>query len=332
MKIKPVIVATSGPELTDAERDLFKKFHPLGVVLFRRNIASEIIKDSEGKIIKIIQNKEKLINFINEIKAELGENCIIAIDQEGGKVKRLISPTFYDAPPAKKFGDVAEEQGIEFAAEECKTHYKKIAAELKTLGINVNFAPVADLRHEGAHDVIGDRSFGSNKNTIVRLCLAALEGMEEKGIIGCIKHIPGHGRSTKDSHKELPTINASLEELWQTDFYIFKKLSALTKCPLAMTAHIVYEALDLENPATLSKKVINYIKKDTGINFQGFVISDAIDMQALSGAYSAAEITKKAFAAGIDIVLECSGQIENMTEILGNAPDVSIDEFSELFG
>lgn len=304
---KPVIIGISGPELTDAERELFEEHNPLGIILFRRNI-----KKSGDK-----QDKEALIKLIAEIKGILGENTIISIDQEGGRVKRLIAPTFYDAPAAKDFTD----------PQTCKHNYSKIAKELREVGINLDFAPVADLIHEGADNIVGDRSFGEESEIVVPLCLAAIDGLQEEKVAACIKHIPGHGRAMVDSHKKLPIVDASIEELEKTDFKVFKELAKHNNIKLAMTAHIIYKALDPENPATLSKKVIDYIKNNIG--FKGLIISDAIDMKALSG--SMADITKGVLDAGVDIVLECTGEFNKMSEVLGSVSESSIDKFSGLF-
>ncbi|MGX6960139.1 MAG: beta-N-acetylhexosaminidase [Rickettsia endosymbiont of Pentastiridius leporinus] len=316
-EVKPIIIGISGTKLTESERGLLKEHSPLGVILFARNIE----KNYQGE-----QDKKLLIKLIADIKEVLGENSIISIDQEGGRVQRLKEPTFYNAPPAKTFGDLAEEQGLELAIKACKENYAKIGGELKALGINVNFAPVGDLRYEGAHDVIGDRSFGSKPEIVTALCVAALEGLQSAGVIGCIKHLPGHGRAKADSHKELPHVNTSLEELEKLDFKIFKELAAVKAAKLAMTAHIVYEELDQVNPATLSENVIKYIRNEIG--YEGFIISDAIDMKALTGGMK--EITERTLQAGVNIVLECTGVFDNMLEVLGSVEKVSIDKFADL--
>ena len=315
---KPVIVGISGTKLTDAERKLFQDHHPLGVILFSRNIKKNANEE---------QDKEELIKLIADIKEVLGKNVIICIDQEGGRVKRLRLPTFYDAPAAKIFGDLAAKEGIERAKEQCKQNYSNIAKELKSLGINLDFAPVADLIHLGGHKIIGDRSFSSKPEIVLHLCLAALEGLQQEGVTGCIKHIPGHGRAKVDSHEELPRVDVSIEILEETDFRVFKELAVFSKVKLAMTAHIVYEALDPNNPATLSREVISYIRNEIG--FEGLIISDAIDMNALNGKMK--DITKGVLNAGVDIVLECTGKLDNMFEVLSNVHEVSIDKFSSLF-
>lgn len=316
-EVKPIIIGISGSKLTESERELLKEHSPLGVILFARNIE----ENYQGE-----QDKELLIKLITDIKEVLGENSIISLDQEGGRVQRLKAPTFFNAPPAQTFGDLAEEQGLEIAIKACKENYTEIGKELKALGINVDFAPVGDLRYEGAHDVIGDRSFGSKPEIVVALCIAALEGLQSAGVIGCIKHLLGHGRAKEDSHKELPHVNASLEELERADFKVFKDLAATKTAKLAMTAHIVYESLDPINPATLSQEVIKYIRNE--INYEGFIISDAIDMKALTGGMK--EIAQRTLRAGVDIVLECTGVLDNMTEVLESVEKITIDKFTDL--
>ena len=216
--IKPVILGIGGTHLTADEIELLDHHHPLGVVLFRRNIESEIIYDSFGKITKIIQNKQQLIDLVSNIKEKLGEHAIIAIDQEGGRVRRLTVPTFEMRPPAEGFGDYDVKTGVAL----CKENYNNIATELTEIGINMNFAPVADVRYKGAHDVIGNRSFSHNPEKVITLCKAALDGMQIAGVSGVIKHIPGHGRSITDSHQKLPVVKTPLQELEQTDFRVFK--------------------------------------------------------------------------------------------------------------
>ncbi|WP_347939024.1 beta-N-acetylhexosaminidase [Rickettsia oklahomensis] len=306
--VKPVIIGISGPELTDAERELFEEHNPLGVILFRRNIK----KHENGE-----QDKEALKALIDDVKGVLGENTIIAVDQEGGRVKRLIAPTFYDAPAAQTFIDV---QG-------CKQNYSNIAKELREVGINLDFAPVADLIHEGAHNIVGDRSFSSEPEVVVLLCLAAVGGLQKEKVQACIKHIPGHGRAKVDSHIWLPIIDTSLKELENTDFKVFEELAKQNNIKLAMTAHIIYKALDPSNPVTLSKKVIDYIKSSIG--FKGLIISDAIDMKALNG--NMKDITKGVLDAGVDIVLECTGEWDKMSEVLSSVSKVSMGKFFDLF-
>lgn len=320
--IKPVILGISGTKLTESEALLLKTEHPLGIVLFRRNIESEIIYDQNtGKIIKVVQDRKQLVDLITSIKEELGEHAIIAIDQEGGRVRRLTVPTFEMRPAAESFNKYDVEEGTKL----CKQNYKSIAIELESVGINTNFAPVADVRYKGSHDVIGDRSFSSNPEKVISFCKAALEGMHEARINGVIKHIPGHGRSVKDSHLELPVVSTSLKELEKTDFSVFRALAPFSQ--FAMTSHLIYTALDSEFPVTLSKKAIQYIRDEIG--FKGLIISDAIDMQALSDSYTPAKIAQLTLEAGVDIILECTGDINNMQDVLGAVDEISLET---LFG
>jgi beta-glucosidase len=325
-KVKPVILGIQGTHLTDEEKNLLSQKHILGFILFRRNIESVIEKNEKGEVVKVIQNKEQLISLINELKTLGGEETVIAIDQEGGRVRRLTTPTFEMRPSAKTFGDLYEQEGEEVAVAACRENFKSIGKELRELGIKINFAPVADLRHEGAHDIIGDRSFSSNKEIVTKLCEAALEGMKEEGVIGVIKHIPGHGRSKQDSHKELPKVDDSLEVLENTDFVVYKSLS--NKAEMAMPAHIIFKALDEENPVTLSEESINYIRENLG--FKGILVTDALEMEALSK-YTIAERAVKSLEAGCQIALECSGKIENMEAVLNAVGEVDAAAFEGLF-
>ncbi len=319
--VKPVIVGIKGTQLTPEERLLFKTEHPAGVILFRRNIDSEIVRDPVTKeVVQVIQNRQQLLDLVSSIKDELGEGAIIAIDQEGGRVRRLTVPTFEMRPSASTFGVMYDEKGMETAMTACKANFRDIARELNGLGINTNFAPIADVRYTGAHDVIGDRSFSSDPAKVFALCKAALEGTHEVGVKGVIKHIPGHGRSTKDSHTDLPIVTTSLSELEGTDFRVFRELAPFSQW--AMTAHIIYTALDSRQPVTLSKSAIQYIRDELG--FRGIIISDAIEMRALSSSKSPGEIAQLSLEAGIDIILECTGDINNMSEVLGAVLEVDL--------
>ncbi len=207
--------------------------------------------------------------------------------------------------------------------QECKQNYSNIGKELREVGINLDFAPVADLMHERADKIVGDRSFGSEPEIVVPLCLAAIDGLQEEKVGVCIKHIPGHGRATVDSHIRLPIIGTSLKELEDTDFKVFKELAKHDNIKLAMTVHIISKLLILRILPPYQKKVIDYIKNNIG--FKGLIISDAIDMKALSG--SMADITKGVLDAGVDIVLECTGEFNKMSEVLRSVSEDSIDKF-----
>lgn len=252
-----MIFGISGPTLTEEEKEYIKETQPHGIILFTPNC----------------QSKEQIIALNKSIKA-ISPDTKIFIDQEGGRVQRICSKQY---PSMEEFGKIYDEDPMR-ATNACWQNFYDLMDELKDLGIDVTCAPVCDLRFDGASNIIGDRSFGSEVNKVVDLAKAALEGIYEAGGQGVIKHIPGHGRAKKDSHHELPVVKASLEELDETDFEVFRRLAA--ECDYAMTAHIIYECLDPDNPATTSKKVIDYIRDKIG--FKGKIITDALEMHALS--------------------------------------------------
>jgi beta-glucosidase-like glycosyl hydrolase len=302
--MKNIIFGISGKVLTDHEIELIETTKPHGVILFSRNCENKI-------------QIKKLTNHIKSIHPETK----IFIDQEGGRVQR-IKPPIIDTkyPNMEYFGNIYDEDksaGLK-AVEE---NFYHLMHELKDLGIDITCAPVCDLRFKDAHDVIGDRSFGYTVEKIVDLSKAALEGIHKAGGEGVIKHIPGHGRAFADSHKELPHIDTSLEELEQTDFAVFKALA--NSCPYAMTAHVVYTALDSELPATLSPTVIKYIREEIG--FAGMIMTDALEMEALSGT-AMKDRAVASIKAGCDIALYCTsamGEVKNIFLALEEMTNIS---------
>lgn len=281
---KKVILGIDSIFLSQSEKELFSQFPPYGVILFKRNC----------------DNPSQLKDLISSIKEVIPE-CKILIDQEGGRVARLREPNFKEFPPANSLN----------TKELAYDNYFIMGKYLKNLGIDVNCAPVADLYYSYADKIIGDRSFGEDVDHVVDLVKASAQGLMDSGVIPIIKHIPGHGRALVDSHKELPIVKTDLETLEKSDFLVFKKLSGL---PVAMTAHVIYEALDRNDPISISKPSIDYIRKNIG--FSGLLISDDINMKALSG--DLGELAKKILAAGCDIVLHCSGNLEEMKKILNS--------------
>ena len=279
---KPAILGISSTILTLEEIELFKIHQPYGIILFKLNCENEI-------------QLKALTTSIREIIP----NCKILIDQEGGRVARLRKPNFIEFPAANTLS----------TANQAYENYFSMGKYLKSFGIDVNCAPIADLYYPYAHNIIGDRSFGSDVNMVVKLASAAAQGLIDSGVVPIIKHIPGHGRALVDSHLELPIVDTDLNTLEQTDFAVFKQLNNL---PMAMTAHVIYNALDTELPVTTSKKSIEYIRKEIG--FKGLLISDDINMKALQG--SLAQLTIQVLEAGCDIVLHCSGDIGEIREVL----------------
>ena len=296
----PVIFGCAGLQLTAQERDFFTAVRPLGFILFARNC------EEPAQIQELVQSLKETAGH---------ENPLMLIDQEGGRVRRLQPPTWYDAPPAAVFAALAR-RDVTRAREAAYLNAQLIAEELYALGINVNCAPLADMPVAGSDDIIGDRAFGSDPAIVIALAQAVADGLRSRGVWPVLKHIPGHGRAAVDSHKALPVVDAPLAELERTDIVPFRALHAL---PLAMTAHIVYTALDDARAATTSSVVIDYIREKIG--FKGLLMSDDLSMQALEGPMQAR--ARATWQAGCDVVLHCNGEMAQMqavAEALDAAP------------
>ncbi len=285
------IFGISGKKLTEKEKDFFISSKPLGIILFARNIETYKQLKELTKSIKLLLPGVKIF-----------------MDQEGGRVNRLKEITENDYKAMEHFAEIYPTDKGQ-AKEAVREHYLKIMTELKELGIDSPCAPVCDILHKGASNVIGDRSLGDNLEQVVALAKEAIKAINEKDGIAIIKHIPGHGRAKVDSHFNLPIIDTKLAELEKTDFKIFKQLA--NENLWAMTAHIIYTSIDTEQPATLSKKLISYIRDQIG--FKGKIVTDDICMKALHG--SIRDITKKACEAGCDIILHCNGDLSQMQEV-----------------
>jgi beta-N-acetylhexosaminidase len=292
---------SAGPALTAKERAFFRASDPAGYILFRRNIES----------------RDQVAALVNDCRACVGRaDAPVLIDQEGGRVARLPSPAWRKAPPAAVFGRIAESD-VALGERAARLNSLLIGAELQALGINVDCAPVLDLRVAGAHDIIGDRAFSEDPAMIARLGRAACEGFLDAGVIPVIKHIPGHGRARADSHHSLPVVETPLDILRRSDFVPFR---ALADMPMAMTAHIVYSAADADRPATTSPSVVETIIRGE-LGFDGLLMSDDICMKALTG--SLAERTAAVIAAGCDVVLHCNGDLAEMEAVAADTPPLS---------
>ncbi|MFC6620104.1 beta-N-acetylhexosaminidase [Novosphingobium panipatense] len=296
----PAIFGLSGLTLTDDERAFFRDADPAGYILFGRNVES----------------REQVRALTDELRALFGrDRLFICIDQEGGRVARM-KPPVWDAYPAGEAFDRLFDQAPASAIEAARVNAQVLGMDLAEAGISVDCHPSLDVRQPGAHDVIGDRALGSDPVRVSALGRAILDGLGRAGVAGCIKHIPGHGRATADSHKELPTVTASGEEL-ETDLAPFRTLAA---APIGMTAHVRYTAWDAENPATLSPFVVNeVIRRDIG--FDGLLLTDDLDMEALCG--SVPERAARAIAAGCDIALNCWAKMDDMGGIAEALPSMS---------
>ena len=293
MNCRAVIFGCAGPRLTVEERRFFARVDPLGFIVFARNV----------------QTPEQLRALTGELRDCLGRpDAPILVDQEGGRVQRLRPPHWRAAPPAARFGTLAAKDPTA-AAEAARLNAALIAGELAAVGLDVVCAPVLDLRFPGAHDVIGDRSFGGDPEIVAALGEASCEGSLMAGVTPILKHVPGHGRSMVDSHLSLPVVEASRVELERSDFRPFK---ALSRYPWAMTAHILYRALDPDRPATMSRRVVDEIIRGH-IGFDGVLVGDDLSMEALSGTIG--ERAAATLAAGCDLALHCNGRMAEMESV-----------------
>jgi beta-N-acetylhexosaminidase len=310
--MQPLFLGFAGLALNDDERALFRAANPAGYILFKRNV------DSPDQVRALTQSLRDLA----------GRDVPILIDQEGGRVARLRPPHWPEFPTGERFGLLYDKAPIT-AIEACRLNALALAALLKDLGINVDCLPLLDVRDTQGHDIIGDRSFGTEPMVVSALGKAVLDGFRAGGICGVVKHIPGHGRARADSHLELPVVSASHEEL-ERDFEPFRRLA---DAPMAMTAHITYTALDAARCATLSPDVIDFIRQDIG--FGGLLMSDDLGMHALGnpqsgghppGSNALQDFGARALAsldAGCDIALHCSGDFNEMRSIVEAAPVMS---------
>lgn len=295
------IVGVAGTELTEAEERLFRRLPPLGLILFKRNIATPA----------------QVFDLTAAFRRAVGaEDAPVLIDQEGGRVVRLGPPHWRHPPPASAFAAVAARSPA-LARRAAFLNARLMADDLAALGIDVDCAPVLDVPVPGAHDVIGDRAHGTTPRLAASLGRAVAKGLLAGGVVPVMKHIPGHGRAMADSHHALPVVEAPLRELAARDARPFAALS-LT-CPWAMTAHIVYTALDADRPATLSPAAIRFIRREIG--FPGLLVSDDLAMKALAG--EPGPLAAAAIKAGCDVVLECPGDIARTEAVLRAVPALS---------
>ncbi len=297
MTISAFIGGCAGPELTDDERAFFRETDPWGLILFARNCATA------GQVSALVA----------DFRACVGrEDAPVLIDQEGGRVQRIGPPDWRAYPPAEAIGALYEADPRKAAA----TAYRLarlMAGDLSALGITVDCVPVLDVRDPDGHDVIGDRAYGDDPVRVAALGRAVCEGMLDGGVLPVVKHIPGHGRAGADSHLSLPVVDAPASALRAVDFAPFR---ALNDMPLAMTAHVVYTALDRDRPATCSSAIVKALIRGE-IGFDGLLMSDDLSMKALSG--TLAERTRDALGAGCDIVLHCNGELSEMQEVAAAA-------------
>jgi len=304
---KNIIFGLSGIEVLPEERAFFQREQPLGFILFSRNIGSP----------------NQVRELIQDLRSTVAHDAIpILIDQEGGRVRRLKPPHYREAKAAGEYAALSEKNITDAKTAIFLNHFL-MGRELSELGINVNCAPVVDLLFEDAHSIIGDRSFGKDPHVVSILGEWAMVGLMAAGVLPILKHIPGHGRATADSHQDLPIISTELLALEQTDFIPFKKLAY---SPLAMTAHVIVHDLDPVNPVTVSKKAIDYIRESIG--FENIIITDDLSMKALSGTLG--QRAEKSQAAGCDLLLHCNGKMAEMEEIAHHARFINTPVYDSL--
>ncbi len=298
-----LIVGLEGEALTEGEAEFLRTVRPCGIILFSRNCTTH----------------DQIRALVDSARAACGTDVLLVlIDQEGGRVQRLRPPLGRLLPPAAAFGRFYEDAPEE-ALSAARHVAQLVAQDLAVLGINTVCAPVLDLPVAGAHDIIGDRAYGHDASRVIALGRAVAEGLLAGGALPIVKHIPGHGRATEDSHLGLPIVTATREELGESDFAPFKALAHL---PAAMTAHVVFTAIDDGAPASISPRVTSGIIRGE-IGFDGFLVSDDITMRALSG-----EVRDRAEAvirAGSDVALHCNGDLDEMRAAAAGVPSLDGD-------
>jgi beta-N-acetylhexosaminidase len=295
--VTAAILGCSGPILTAEERTFFRRVKPWGFILFKRNV----------------ETPDQVRTLVDALRDTVGRaDAPVLIDQEGGRVQRLGPPHWDRYPPGRAFGDLTGNDPL-VRREITRLGARLMAHDLAALGINVDCVPVLDVPDPAGHEIIGDRAYGQTPDEVALLGRAAAEGLIAGGVLPVIKHIPGHGRAMSDSHLELPVVDAGLEDLDARDFTPFRVLSDM---PMAMTAHVIYSAIDKRRPATTSKKVMRKVIRGA-IGFDGLVMSDDLSMKALSGDFT--ERAAMSRAAGCDVVLHCNGAMAEMKAVVEGA-------------
>jgi beta-N-acetylhexosaminidase len=292
------IAGLAGPQLGAREAALLREARPCGVILFARNV----------------EDPDQVRRLTGDVRTAIGaDDILVLIDQEGGRVQRLKPPHWRPLPPAAAYGRLYQ-RDAQAALHAARQAARLTAADLAALGINTDCTPVLDVPVPGSHDVIGDRAYGTDPQQVAALGRAVAEGFMAGGVLPVIKHIPGHGRATKDSHHDLPVVAASRSDLDASDFAPFR---ALADMPAAMTAHVVFTTIDADAPASTSARVTKDIIRDA-IGFDGLLMSDDLGMRALTG--SIAERAAAVLAAGSDLALLCSGDAAETESVAAAVP------------
>jgi len=297
MVARAFICGLAGMTLSAAERSFLHEAQPWGVILFARNVEAP----------------EQLLRLTRSVRDALGRDAPVLVDQEGGRVQRLGPPHWPAYPPGAVYGRIWDHDAVEGRRAAYLGAYL-MAADLAAVGIDVDCLPVADVPVARASSVIGDRAYGQSAEKVADIARSAADGLLACGVLPVLKHIPGHGRAAADSHHRLPTVEADRATLRATDFAAFVPLGDL---PLGMTAHVVYTAIDPLAPATISVTVVREVIRDW-VGFSGLLMTDDISMGALSGSLAAR--SRAALAAGCELVLHCSGELDEMQALAANLP------------
>jgi beta-N-acetylhexosaminidase len=303
----PAFLGLSGLSLTDAERSFFRSVEPAGYILFKRNCDTRM----------------QMLSLTDELRSLSGRDDVpILIDQEGGRVQRMTAPEWPKLPAGEAFARLYDKAPVS-AMEAARLNAKAIATMLREVGVNVDCLPLLDVRRPDADAVIGDRALGSEPMQVASLGRLVLDGLREGGVVGVVKHMPGHGRTHLDTHKALPVIEATDDEL-ADDIQPFRRLN---DAPMGMTAHLVYAAWDAERPASQSPIVVRDIIRGR-IGFDGLLMSDDLGMHALSGDFG--QRAALAVAAGTDIALHCSGDMAEMEAVAGALGPIAAESYDRL--
>lgn len=294
---KAFICGCKGLSLEPQERELIARHQPWGLILFKRNIGDP------AQVAALVASFREIVGR---------EDAPVLIDQEGGRVQRMGPPHWPAYPAAARFGELAGGSAVQNEA--AFLNARLMAADLAAVGVNVNCTPVLDVPAPDSHNIVGDRAYGADPMVVTSFALSVCEGMLHQGVLPVIKHIPGHGRAKADSHLELPRVGASRKDLEGTDF---KPFYCLANMPLGMTAHVVYEAIDPDRPATTSPVVVEKIIRGH-IGFRGLLMSDDLSMKALSGDFG--DRARAVFAAGVDVALHCNGDWAETEPVAMAAP------------
>ena len=302
MLARAFITGLSGLTITVNERAFIREAQPWGLIIFKRNV----------------KTFQQVIEFIQSFREIVGWPAPVLVDQEGGRVQRLGPPHWPEYPPGARYGTIYDREAAAGLAV-ARLAGRLIAADLNALGVDVDCLPLGDVPVEGADAVIGDRAYGTEPVKVAALAGAIAEGLIAGGVLPVLKHLPGHGRATADSHHRLPLVDTDRTTLEATDFAAFRPLNEL---PLGMTAHVVFSAIDPDAPATTSVTMVREVIRGF-IGFQGLLMSDDISMNALSGTIT--ERSRAAFAAGCDVVLHCNGDLREMSAVAGESPKLTGD-------